>query len=223
MKTVKPNGCAVTRSAGTDSKNRILGVILAGGRSSRMGRDKATLPFGGARLIDHVATRLRAAIEEDCAATDAPIIVSGRIDGYACVEDQTPKLGPIGGIASVLRSVAAETNMEGGDAAALLVVPVDMPSLTPEILSTLIFEWRKSGSGFDGAAFCGHELPVILGVSPKALRVVADLCRPETAIALRSVRTLLGRLTMLTVDAENIPSHEFLNANTPGDWAEIRP
>ena len=123
----------------------------------------------------------------------------------------------------IVKRAAAEANMEGGDAAALLVVPVDMPSLTPEILSRLILEWRKSGGGLDGAAFCGHELPVILGVSPKALQTVEDLCKPETATGLRSVRVLLGRLTMLTVAAENIPSHEFLNVNTPGDLAEILP
>ncbi|MBI2605742.1 MAG: molybdenum cofactor guanylyltransferase [Deltaproteobacteria bacterium] len=227
MKTAKPNGCAVTRSAGTDKKNRILGVILAGGRSSRMGRDKATLPFGGTRLIDRVATRLRAAIEEDRSATAAaaaadPILVSGSVDGYACVADRTPGLGPIGGVESVLRHLVARAAGEDA-AAALLVVPVDMPSLTSKVLGALIREWRKSGSGFDGAAFYGRELPVIFALSAKVRDVVEDLCKPATPAEMRSVRALLGRLTMLAVDAENIPKREFLNANTPGDLAGFHP
>lgn len=223
MKTAKPNGCAVTRSAGMDRKNRILGVILAGGRSSRMGRDKATLPFGDARLIDRVAARLRAAIEEDRAAAEDPILVSGSVDGYACVEDRTFGLGPIGGIASVFHALSADGRWKNNDAAALLVVPVDMPSLTPEILSRLILEWRKSEGGFDGAAFFGHELPVILAVSTKVLHVVENLCKPETTAVSRSVRKLLGKLSVLTVGRGNIPGHEFLNANTPGDLAGILP
>jgi molybdenum cofactor guanylyltransferase len=74
----------------------VLGVILAGGRSSRFGSDKALAMVNGRPLIDHVAESLSG----QCDA----LVVAGRIhDGYRCVADRPATgMGPLAGLAGAL-------------------------------------------------------------------------------------------------------------------------
>src|SRR5438067_782929 len=69
-------------------------VILSGGLSRRMGRDKATLPAGDGTLIEHLARRLAPVVDE--------IIIAGGSDrpplqGVRAVADHQPGLGPVVG------------------------------------------------------------------------------------------------------------------------------
>src|SRR5438128_12608886 len=70
-------------------------VILAGGLSRRMGRDKAALPAGDGTLIEHIARRLAPVVEETIVAG-----ASGRhhLPGTTMVDDRYPGLGPLAGI-----------------------------------------------------------------------------------------------------------------------------
>src|SRR5947199_10194770 len=70
-------------------------VILAGGRSRRMGRDKAGLPAGDRPLIEYLAQRLRPAVDE--------IIIAGgsaslELAGVRRVDDRHPGMGPLAGM-----------------------------------------------------------------------------------------------------------------------------
>ena len=76
---------------------RVLGAILAGGGSLRLGPDTALTPRRGRRLVDHV----RAALERQCAA----VILVGRAEGIP--DWPAPALGPLGGIAAALRYAGA--------------------------------------------------------------------------------------------------------------------
>ena len=92
------------------------GFVLAGGRSKRMGRDKALLQYGGRPLIAHAVDLLKAAGVE-------PRIVGTRPDlaAYApIVEDLHPGCGPLGGIEAALASSSSEWNV---------FLPVDLPLL----------------------------------------------------------------------------------------------
>src|SRR5579859_5479057 len=78
------------------------GVVLAGGASRRMGRDKAALVLDGEPLLARVVSRLREAVDR--------VIVIGPPDRAAIVPsdvsvflDLEPGLGPLGGIYSALR------------------------------------------------------------------------------------------------------------------------
>ena len=98
----------------------LLGVVLAGGRSRRMGTDKALLPFGKDTLLGHqvrLLTRL-------CAR----VVVSGTYTGFDCIADARPDGGPLAGLS------AAAAAWPG----ALLVLPVDMPLMTAEALAELV-------------------------------------------------------------------------------------
>jgi molybdopterin-guanine dinucleotide biosynthesis protein A len=102
----------------------VVGVsafILAGGRSSRMGSDKALLPFGNENL-------LQLALSKAKAVSQKPVIVGER-ERYSSygdvVEDRFPGCGPLGGIHAALCSTQADLN---------LVLSVDMPLMTADFL-----------------------------------------------------------------------------------------
>lgn len=71
----------------------ILGAVLAGGKSSRFGADKAVATLNGTRLIDLTHAALVARCDD--------VVVIGRADGIP--DWPAPDLGPLGGIAAALR------------------------------------------------------------------------------------------------------------------------
>lgn len=103
---------------------RTVGVILAGGRSSRMGTDKAEIRVGSATMLQHVAAALRDVADE--------VVIAGRTEsaeGIPAVPDPgIPHLGPLAGLAA-----AAAARPEG----LLVVVAVDQPWVRSETLREL--------------------------------------------------------------------------------------
>lgn len=99
-------------------------VILAGGRSTRMGRDKAFLKFHGRPLL---ARQIALA----CALGPVEVLISGRADadftefGCPVIHDRVPDAGPLAGIAAALENARAPL---------VLVLAVDLPHLTPAVL-----------------------------------------------------------------------------------------
>jgi molybdopterin-guanine dinucleotide biosynthesis protein A len=97
-----------------------------------MGRDKASLPFRGATLLEHVVARL--------SPPGAPVLVSTRgasaavPPGATAVPDPEPGLGPLAGIAALLGAAPSEW---------VLVVPTDLPLLPPSCGDDL-FAWSGS-------------------------------------------------------------------------------
>ncbi len=100
-----------------------VGVILAGGKATRMGRDKAQVPFAGRPMIDHVSLALRTA--------GLDVLVVGR---HVADQVSIPDLpgiggGPAAGLLTALRHL--------GDRGAFLVA-VDQPLLRPETVQAML-------------------------------------------------------------------------------------
>ena len=103
----------------------ILGAVLAGGRSSRFGSDKAQAVWGGRPLLDHVVARL--------AGVCSAVIICGRdADTIPSIPDRpAPDLGPLGGLNAALHHAAAA----GYDR--VVVAPCDTPLLDDDLLAAL--------------------------------------------------------------------------------------
>lgn len=108
------------------NKQKITGIILAGGKSRRMGEEKGLLHLGGKYMIEYAINVLREVCDE--------IIISENSNaydflGYPVVADIFPNSGPMGGIYSAMKHSDTELN---------LVISCDMPFITKEILCFLI-------------------------------------------------------------------------------------
>lgn len=138
-------------------------VILAGGKSSRMGQDKAWLEIGGQSLL---ARQIRLA--RTLGATE--IFISGRPDqnfapmGCPVLIDRFPEAGPLAGIE---RALNACSNL------LLLVLAVDMPLVTEDLLRSIIAPSTKLGGVIPRVA--GYIEPLAAIYPKTAAKLATDL------------------------------------------------
>ena len=190
---------------------RVSGVILAGGRSRRMGGSpKALLPFGGRPLIEHIAETLRSVLSDCLVVTNTPEVYASL--GLPMVGDVFPDGGSLGGLYSGLRAAP-------GDAA--LCVASDMPFLSAPLLRYL------SARAGEADAI----IPEAAG-GPQTLHAVyRKACLPAMERRLRAgqlkIVDLLDDLRVVRVSASDLrpfsdPDLAFMNLNTPEDLARAR-
>ncbi|MBB3814682.1 molybdopterin-guanine dinucleotide biosynthesis protein A [Xanthomonas arboricola] len=175
------------------------GLVLAGGRSSRMGRDKALLQWHGRPLLEHMQTLLR-----DAGARD--VVISGDRPGYAGIADVQPDLGPLGGLASVISRLA--------DAVTLVVVPVDMPLLSRALLEPLLAPPHQRCVAFED-----QMLPMRLHLDAAVREALAALM--AGAGPSRSLRALQAALHCHRVAVTASQRAAFVNCNTPEQWSQL--
>lgn len=108
-------------------------AVLAGGRSRRMGRDKALLNIEGERLIDRVLRRLSPLGGEIVVARGARPEIDGL--GVPQVGDRLSDAGPLAGIETALTHLGTDL---------IAIVAVDLPYASPEVLRRLADEWDGS-------------------------------------------------------------------------------
>ena len=180
-------------------------VILAGGRSSRMGRDKAWLPLDGQPLLARQIAVVRR-------LNPMELFVSGRADtdyrslGCPRLTDAFANAGPLAGIAA---------GLEAASVPLVLVLAVDMPDMTSAMLGHLL---GRCGSGTGVVPRVSHRLEPLAAVYPKAAGPLAvELLRQQ----LRAVRAFAercqqaGLVALHDVAAADWPC--FTNWNAPGD------
>lgn len=108
-------------------------ILLAGGKSSRMGRDKAALPFRGMTLVEWQVQKLRGLGIED-------IMLSGcrrSVEGTRTFLDECPDRGPLGGLHACMKRALHPD---------CLVLSVDVPLVPPQALAELVRVHRERGS-----------------------------------------------------------------------------
>ncbi len=169
-----------------------MGLILAGGGSTRMGVDKSQLR----REQQTMLTFSRALLS----SLGLVVHVSGGRQGIA---DRTPQSGPLGGIHSVLETLQPD---------ALLVLPVDMPLLTTELLRQLMNAGERLS-----VPVCYQDcyLPLYLPVNAELRNYLGGVFA-EGSQQPRSVKKMLSAL-----GGKQLPVSDpqaLMNANTPEEW-----
>jgi molybdenum cofactor guanylyltransferase len=110
------------------------GFVLVGGRSSRMGHDKARLRVGSGLLVQEIAAKVTNA------ASRVTLVGAPERYGdlsYECLPDLRPGLGPLAGIETALAASYGELN---------LITGCDMPDLAPEWLEEIICGARRTNA-----------------------------------------------------------------------------
>ena len=180
--------------------SRFSAAVLAGGKSSRMGRDKAALPFNGSTLLAYQIQKLRALGIEDIMVSGSSLYVSG----VRPVPDIYPGHGPLSGIHACLAEALCQ---------AVLFLSVDTPLIPPDALQLLL------DAHVNGATLLCHngQTEPLLGVYDRSL---SGLCEP----ILQSGHTKVWRL-LDQVEARLVPfdadESAFLNCNTPQEYNMI--
>jgi len=181
---------------------KLVGVILAGGKSTRMGQDKAELVWRGETLLKNQINTLCEIVDSDA------VFVSGKRPGFQHVPDLDGDKGPLEGVRSVLLNLVKRFS----DFHAF-VVPVDMPFLSSCDLNALKNEARDA----DVCIFDGTNLPVYISNPAKVVRVI-DQMNDGGQPSGFSFKALYKRLKVKRITRSL--KTELLNLNTPEELNE---
>jgi molybdenum cofactor guanylyltransferase len=184
----------------------LTGFVLAGGKSSRMGQDKAFLKLGGITLLER-ALRLAKA------ATGNATIVgnASKFAGFGVViEDQYPECGPLGGIHAALAQTSTDLN---------LIVAVDLPFLRPEFLRYLIAQAGAS----DAMALVPRSGEKLQPLCAMYRRAFAEYAERSLRAGRNRINRLFSEVPTRVIEPEELKQNGFgeemfRNLNTPEDW-----
>jgi molybdopterin-guanine dinucleotide biosynthesis protein A len=186
----------------------VTGILLVGGRSSRMGRDKAFLPFRGAPIFETVLNTLKRHVETVILAGDRP--ERFETHGLAVLPDMYPG-SALGGLFTGLH--AAMTPYA-------FVAPCDLPFADDGILAYLL-SLRK---GFDVVvpSMEGRFEPLFAVYSRNCLEPMRDLLEARNfRIFDFYPRVRVRRVDEAELAAVSDPRRAFRNVNTATEYAKL--
>lgn len=191
----------------------IAGLVLAGGNSTRMGRDKALVTLGGAPLLARVAGRLGPQV--------GPLAVNANGDpdrlagfGLTVIADDRPDTGPLGGVLAGLSWAATL----GSRPRALVTVPVDGPFLPRDLVARLAAVQADAGQIVIAAS--GDRDHPVFGLWPlPAAGPLEEWRRTARSQGVRGFLAARG-FAVATWRLPDRGPDPFFNVNAPADLAE---
>ncbi len=188
----------------------ISAFVLAGGKSTRMGSDKAFLGLAGRPLIAHALTLAQAITPNVTIVGDPAKFGSlGEV-----IEDAYPGRGPLAGIHAALSSSGTEWN---------LILAVDLPFVEPDFLAYLLAEAQAAGALVTLPFADGHLHPLCAVYHRDFLK------HAERALLAgeNKIEALFGEVPIQVIGEEELAAARFdpsilRNLNTPSDWEQAR-
>jgi len=187
----------------------VTAFVLAGGKSSRMGRDKALLELRGKPLLQRAIELARTA------AHDVRIV--GDPEKYACfgrvVADIHTNRGPLGGIHAALANTATELN---------LILATDLPSIQPGFLKHLITT-AESTDALVTVPRVDEYFEPLCAVYRKNFAEIAHtaLSQGRNKVDALFAETNTRAVTRHEIVRAGFSTSMFRNLNTPDDLAQV--
>jgi len=184
--------------------------ILAGGKSSRMGADKAFLDWAGRPLLAHMVELAKSVTRE--------VKIVGESAKFAAfapvVEDIFPGCGPLSGIHAALMNSDSELN---------LILGVDLPFLDSGLLNYIASQAAESGAVLTVPSTRGHFEP-LCAVYRKEFSGVAEKALQAGKF---KIDALFQQVSLRVVDEKELAGaghslNAFRNLNTPEEWERAK-
>lgn len=210
---------------------RPIGIILAGGRSSRMGQPKHAMRLTDGRALIEVVHEALAplcervvisgAIETDALLPDVERIPDdeNRDDSTTVTRDRSGdrnfRGGPLGGIVTV---------MSRGPGEAYLACPCDLPFVTGDLLERLLRSRDRSAvwaaSVFQRAGYDRFD-PLPARFSARVLPIARELINTSTHPGVKDLLAQLDTRDLDIIQLSEADSARLRNVNTPDEWAAV--
>ncbi|OIQ47436.1 MAG: hypothetical protein BM565_06570 [Gammaproteobacteria bacterium MedPE] len=181
------------------SNFRIGAIVLAGGKSSRMGKDKASL------VIDKLPLVYR--LQEMLTSLGLSVVISSKRFGLT---DIIPDKGPLGGCYTAMTALRHCHHV--------IVIPVDMVHLNKDILVRLLQE--ITNKNLATITKCNDQhFPLIIKNTESVMSWLLQTLLTKEGRAC-SIGALLQRFDTHSISIEDCASYRFDNVNTPSQWCQ---
>lgn len=193
--------------------NDITGIILCGGKSSRMGENKSFLELNGENVIEVISKLIKKHFAKVIAITNEPKLYEFlNIDLF---EDIYKNKGPLGGIHSGLFHSMTEKNF---------IISCDMPLVKAELINYII---EHSGNAQITAVKADGHVQRLCALYKKDCLKISEIIlteeHPEPQVQCR-VSRLFDNVNSLILDESDIPfemNNQFLNLNKKCDYEHL--
>jgi molybdopterin-guanine dinucleotide biosynthesis protein A len=186
-------------------QEKLNGIILAGGKSSRMGEDKGLMVYKGEMMVSIISRILKPLVSEISIITSNP---SYSFLGYPLYKDIIPESGPAGGILTGLHYSRTDKN---------IVLACDTPNLSTAFLEYLL---SKSGTADITVPVFQSRVHPLCGIYSKA--ILSEWERRVKAGELKLLE-LLKHFRVMYLNIDPIPQFHgevlFANMNSPSDFS----
>jgi len=173
-------------------------LLLAGGKSARMGTSKAELVYEGKTFLQHMLDKAHALGIEKCYISG----YTSQLEHVQTVRDIYPDRGPLSGIHATMQTITTPY---------CLVLPVDAPKLPVEILESLLQRHQQCGHNKVLIWEHGVRQEPLIAVYPTAMAgTIEDMIREHAAPVFRAIDTWGFESFRMEMEQEQI-----LNVNTP--------
>ncbi len=184
----------------------VLGGVLVGGQSRRMGRPKQFVEFGEMTMIEHVVRALSGEVEEVVLLGSGP--VPAALDGLSRAADADSCQGPMAGILGALRSRPG---------ACWVVAPCDLPLLRRTAVRWLVGT-RRPGTWAVLPSFEGFVEPLLALYEPESRTLLEE----AAAAGEHALHRLGASSRVATAEPPGGLRRCWFNANTPQELASLR-
>ena len=178
---------------------RLLGGVLVGGQSRRMGRPKQLIEIGGTTMIEHVVAALIEEVDEILLLGAGPVPLV--LESLSRVADAEECRGPMAGVLGAMR---AEPE------ASWIVAACDMPLLRPEAVRWLVSR-RRQGAWVVFPTLEGFVEPLLSLYEPDARALLEE----AAAAGEHALRHLASNPRVVTAEAPESLRRCWFSANTP--------
>jgi molybdopterin-guanine dinucleotide biosynthesis protein A len=192
--------------------NGVVGVILAGGRASRMGGGKALRLLAGKPMIAHVVERLRPQTETLLIALAEPDPAFAAFGCTQIYDDEPGQPGPLTGVIAAM--AWTQERMPGQHW--LLSAPCDTPLLPHDLVARL-----REAAGPDTDVVCARSANQAHYTVALWRLAALDTIRALRREGVRRLETVVGRLRGRQVEFAGAPSDPFDNVNTAADFERV--
>lgn len=186
-------------------ENKITAIVLAGGKSQRMGTDKGMLDLNGKTFIQHICDALQPIVGSNI------LIVSANKEydalGFSRVEDMIANKGPVGGLYTGLKESKTKVN---------LVLSVDVPMVSTELLKWMI-ESHSETDMVTQTKIADKTNPLI-GVYDRSMRIVFG---EQIAGNKLKLQQAIEDVKHRNLEVPEIWNHQVQNINTPEEYQNL--
>lgn len=183
------------------TKKKITGIILAGGKSSRMGSDKGIVNLNGKKFIEHILEAVLPNVNE--------VLIIANNDnynnlGYKVIKDTIKDCGPLGGIYTGLMNSQTENN---------IVVSCDIPFINSDLIKYIIE--NTSNADITVPVYKGNIEPLCAVFTKRTSDQIYNLIMNKDLKIQNILKYFITKEIFITKMQEFYNDKLFVNINTP--------